>query len=134
MPLMKLNNTRVVPTTSGHTIVFKKGEPVYVPQEPRVIEACLAVGAEFVETTDKVAKDEADAPPPPPVELSTMEQKEKLDALFAEMMANQEEHREHFTALGRPNAFWVSSQVGFTVTAKELEQHWVEFKVKSKTQ
>ena len=127
MPQMKMNRNWRVPTLFGHTVVFPKGEPVFVPDDQRVIEACLSAGAEYV--------DASQAPTLPDmnegkaqVALSNTQRKETIFALFEVMSANQAEHRENFTAFGRPNAKFVSSKVGFEVTAKEVEEFWTEFR------
>jgi len=126
MPQLKMNRNWRVATPFGHTVKFKKGEPTWVPEDQRVLEACLAAGGEYV--------DSSQAPTLPDMEdgkvtapLTNTQRKEKVFTLFRTMVANQAEHRENFTAFGRPNAKFVSSQVGFEVTAKEVEEFWVEF-------
>lgn len=44
MPLMIGNRTDRVATTSGHSLNFEAGEATFVPEDARVIEACLQRG------------------------------------------------------------------------------------------
>lgn len=127
MPQMTMNRNWRVSTPYGHTIVFEKGEPRAIPDDPRVIEACRAAGAEYVDATQAPVLPDM-ASNGTPVALSNAQRKEKVFALFAEMSANQAAHRDNFTAFGRPNSKFVSAQAGFEVTAKQVEAFWTEFR------
>ncbi len=126
MPQMKMNRTWRVATTYGHTIMFEKGEIKFIPDDQRVIEACLAVGAEYVDAAEAPdLPDMADGKPAAP--LTGAQRKEKVFTLFREMVGNQAAHRENFTAFGRPSAKFVASTLGIDISAKEVEEFWTEF-------
>lgn len=126
MPLkLVMNRDRVVRTLSGHIVGFKKDVPTLVPDE--AIADCLKYGAapapgETLPEDDPLGLDETqkivDVPKTPG------ERKKRILQLFNEMRAKPQDHREHFTAAGRPRSNWVSATLGFDVPAPEIEEIW----------
>jgi hypothetical protein len=127
MPLkMVMLRDRVIRTLSGHSVQFKKSEAVEVPDV--AIAECLKYGAapadgeELPEEGVPGIEDEVkivDIPKTPG------ERKKRITQLFQEMRANAANHREHFTAAGRPRSNWVSNTLGFDVPAQEIEELWM---------
>ena len=130
MPQMKMARNWVENTTRGHTVYFTKNEPVFVADDHLLIEQCLSAGAEYVDASEAPSLPDMDDGKQV-VALSNAQRKEALVALFKEMVANQAANRDNFTAFGRPNAKFVSSKVGFEITAKEVEEHWNAFRAQS---
>ena len=124
MPMMQMPRNWTVRTASGHTLKFEKATPLYVPDDMLVLDACLAAGAEYV--------DKEQAAPRPDEGIvtnlpkTTQERTDRINALMREMAANQPEHRQHFTAYGRPSAKYAASALGFDVSAREIEVLWGE--------
>lgn len=125
MPLMLMARNWTVPTSFGHTIIFEKDTPLYVPDDQRIIEQCLGAGATYIEAAPALPDQEA---PPSPVTMTKDAVKAKCYELFKLMLDNSEDYRDNFTAFGRPNAKFVSSKLGFEVSAKEVEEHWISFR------
>jgi hypothetical protein len=123
MPMMQMPRAWTVRTKSGHTIKFKKDTPVYVPDDYRVIEACQAAGA--MPTSDSAPIERPDENTPTSnVPKTSTERLDRINAVLKEMAAHQGEHRQNFTAYGRPNTKYVSQRVGVDVSAKEVESLW----------
>jgi hypothetical protein len=128
MPLeMVMQRNRIVRSLSGHTIAFEKGKPILV--QDAAIKDCVQAGAvradgeELPETVvdelDEVGK-KIVVPP------AGLERKKMLLSFFKAMQMNQEAHRTHFTAAGRPRSNYVSQTLGFDVPAQEIEGLWNE--------
>jgi hypothetical protein len=126
MPQMKMNRNWVVATKRGHTVRFEKGVPVGVPDDTTVVEACLAAGAEYVNPNQAPVLPDM-SQPVAPAALTAAQRRDKVFAVFREMVANQAQHRDNFTAYGRPSAKYITSAVGFDVPAKDVEAHWAAF-------
>ena len=125
MPLeMMMHRNRIVRTLSGHTIGFKKGEPISVPDV--AVKECLAVGA-ILANGEELPESVIDSDEPKVVDIpkTPQERRKRIEKLFKEMVADPEPHRTHFTASGRPRSNWVSSTLGFDVPAQEIEEVWM---------
>ena len=111
---------RVVSSTSGHVIGFKKGEPTYVPPEAR--KDVIAAGG--------VPEDESFDPEPPKPEgpQEPTDPDERKLALFEAFSALVKKGvREDFTAGGTPHQKALATLLGWQVPAKERDAAWVEF-------
>lgn len=121
-----MHRNRVIRTLSGHSIQFVKGEPVSVPDT--AIKECVALGAVFAKGSEvpeaAVALLEDVPPKLQDVPKTPAERKKRILGLFREMIANQEAHRTHFAASGRPRARYVSDILNFDVPTQEIEEHW----------
>lgn len=124
MPQMVMPRNWTVRTNRGHIVRFRKGEPVNVPQDQFVIEECMKFGAEFVNKADMVLEDE-DAPDPT-APKTPAERKQRIVTLFKDMIKNQTQYRDHFTAQGRPNTPWVANYLKIDIAAAEVEAIWTE--------
>jgi hypothetical protein len=129
MPLMTMHRNWTVSSTRGHTIQFKKNEPVYVPGDINVIELCRQYGAEYADAADAdVHEGEDQAALEKRKEFSApksaAERNERVMRILRAMHASPDQFRERFTATGRPNARFVQSEVGFDVSPQEVEQLW----------
>ena len=115
---MKLNRDHVLRHTSGLSIKFVKGEPVYVP--PRMVADAIALGAEAsaddAEGAAKVMQE---------VEAAKNEKANRAgiieDAVRKMLARNQ---RGDFTAGGRPNLNVLFQLTDLRVTQEELEPIW----------
>lgn len=127
MPLqMVMHRNRVVRTLSGHSIAFEKGVPITVPD--LAVKECIQVGAIAVdgELPDEVHEDLGDEKKIVDIPADPTERKNRILKLFKEMQKNQEGHRSHFTAAGRPRSNYVSLTLGYDVAAQEIEDIWQE--------
>lgn len=124
MPQMVMNRNWTVRTLTGHTIAFEKGKKTHVPPDFKVIEECRRFGAEFVDEKDDIVP--SDGPVVTPLPRTPAERRAKILQLFAEMKDNQSEHRNHFTAAGRPAVRYVNTALGFDIGAPEIEDLWNE--------
>jgi hypothetical protein len=107
----------------GHTIVFKKDEPTWVPRE---IEAeAMAIGAVPVDGEVHVTEvDENPAKNAGPDDV--IERKEKIKTAIKQIVsANQ---RNDFSASGSPKVPALNRVLGFEVDAHERDVIWTEFK------
>ena len=111
-----MNRNRVVETTKGHVIGFKKGEPTFVPY------ACY----DEVQAAGAVPEEEI---PEDPVKVAADPQGGDRDALIAAAIEEivLKNAREDFTAGGAPHAKVISHKVGFTVDAHERDDAWTKF-------
>ena len=123
MPVMNMPRDFVVSTTSGHTVVFKDGENVVVPDVLAVIELCLKYGAKFV---DKIEEAKVLTPDVgnKPKRKAPGERRKMINELFRTMIDNQSDHRTHFTSAGEPSPEYVRDALGFDVHATEIESMW----------
>lgn len=112
-----LNRDHTLCTTLGHTIEFKKGEPVHVPHE--VWTHVQAIGATPVEDLPAL-KVNATAEPEDPVA-----RREAIMAGFAAMVEGGK--RESFMASGSPHVKALASQIGFLIDNKERDALWTAF-------
>lgn len=127
MPLeMVMHRNRVLRTLSGHTIAFEKGVAIAVPD--LAIKECVQAGAlpaDGLELPETVI-DEIDGIDRKVLAVapSGQEREKLIVSLFKAMQANQDNHRTHFTAAGRPRSNFVSDALGFDVSAHEIEGLW----------
>jgi hypothetical protein len=128
MPLqMVMSRNRIVRTLSGHTIQFVKNEPTMVPD--LAAKECFAFGAALADGQELPPAAEAalDADLPKVLQdqpKDAADRKKRILAVMKDMIANQESHRMHFAASGRPRARYVTEVLGFDVTTQEIEEHW----------
>lgn len=113
MPELILNRNYTLTTTKGHSVVFVKNKPTFVPNA--IYQEAIAIGAQPADGTDPdVLKDEVkDNTPVDPAERAPL----ILAAIEAITARNA---REDFTAAGTPTAAAVTKEVGFKVQAKEI--------------
>jgi len=112
-----LNRNKVITSTLGHSIEFRKGELTHVPKE--MWNDVIAVGA--VPETEIEEVEEKKAPV-----LTGPERKEMIFAAFTVLVEKNE--REAFTGNGSPHIRSVADVTGFPVDAKERDTMWAEFR------
>lgn len=113
-----MQRDRVVASTSGHAVAFKKGVPVYVPAEMHT--EVMNLGAE---------PDEALPEPTAPVSKEPTDPAVRQKAIFGafETIALRN-RREDFTAGGTPHLKVLFTELGWPVDARERDQAWEAFK------
>lgn len=124
MPIMTMPRDFVVSSTRGHTVAFKKDAPIHVPEDAALIEQCCRYGAQYAAGAQPVVIPLKDGKKGPTLPATIEDRTRVIGELLAEMRDNAAEHRENFTASGRPNAKFVSRSVGFEVPADEVERVW----------
>lgn len=105
-----LHRSFTLASVMGHTVVFKKGEPVYVP--PVLRAEAQAIGAIPVDEPE-----ELDEGAEPPIPVGVDRQEQVVAGILAIRGRNQ---REDFTAGGAPTVRALSKEVGFEVNGKEV--------------
>jgi hypothetical protein len=120
MPLFTLHRNHILRTTKGHTISFKKDQPINIP--PVVVSDAVAIGAIAVNNDVDVLGEEEKVVAP----LTAAERKAKVFDAFRTMAGR--EIREDFTASGVPNAKRLPALTGFEITSKERDTYWLEFR------
>jgi hypothetical protein len=123
--MMSMPRAYVIRTTQGFTLEFEKDTPVMVPDNLKVMEACRAAGAIYVDPQEMEVVVEREKAKPQYTPASPEERRKTILDLFREMKENQVQHRQNFTAVGRPNAKYVTSTLGFDVSVKEVETLWM---------
>lgn len=113
-----MQRDRVVASTTGHAVAFKKGVPTYVP--PEMHSEVLEMGAE-PETEIPETQKPAGAAPVDPGERRALIAKAMEDIVLAN-------NRDDFTAAGSPHNKAVSLKVGFQVDARERDKVWESLK------
>lgn len=113
-----MQRDRVVASTTGHAVAFKKGVPAYVP--PEMHAEVLEMGAE-PDTEIPETQKPAGAAPADPAERRAL----IANAMEDIVLAN---NREDFTAAGSPHNKAVSLKVGFPVDARERDKVWESLK------
>lgn len=113
MPELVLNRNYTLSTTKGHSVVFVKNKPTFVPNA--IYQEAIAIGAQPADGSDPdvLKDDEKDSTPADPAERAPL----ILAAIEAIIGRNL---REDFTAAGTPTAAAVSKEVGFRVQNKEI--------------
>lgn len=113
MPELILNRNYTLSTTKGHSVVFVKDEPTFVPNA--IYQEAIAIGAQPADGTDPdVLEDEVkDNTPADPADRAPL-----ILAAIETLTARND--REDFTAAGTPTAAAMSKEVGFKVQAKEI--------------
>lgn len=109
-----LNRDLAVSSIKGHTVVFKKDQPTYVPDE--LVSEVMEKGGVPVDGKPK-AEPEADNQPP---------EGEEREARIQEALVQirDGDDREAFTAAGKPSVKYVSEMVGFKVSSDETAPLW----------
>ena len=121
MPEYILNRNYVLRSTLGHSVAFKKNEPVFVP---KLIEReAVAIGAHPVEgdAPDMLPSEEVVTPP-----LTPDERAEQLFTAF-EMLVESNDSKD-FTGAGVPTVTAVKKLVEFDVDRNEITTAWAEYK------
>lgn len=117
-----MNRNHTVASTMGHAVEFLKGVPTHVP--PALYAEVQAAGA-LPET--EISEDEAPKSNEP---TDPVERKLALFAAFDKIALRG--RREDFTAGGAPHNAVLSTELGWTVAAKERDIAWAEFKIGGK--
>ena len=114
--LFTTTRDRVVATTKGHIISFKKGVPTYVPY----------IAYDEVQAAGAVPAEEL---PEDPVKAAMDPQGSERDGLIA--MAMEEvvlkNSPKDFTAAGMPHVKVLESKLGFSIDANERDAAWLKF-------
>ena len=110
------NRDRVVATTKGHTISFKKGVPTHVPYG--VYDEVQAAGAVPV---DELPDDSAKA-----VQEPQGGERDELIAMAIEEIVLRNNPKD-FTAAGVPHVKTLESKLGFQIDAHERDAVWTKF-------
>lgn len=119
MPMFVLNRDYVLRTTKGHSISFKKGQPVFVP--PVIERDAAAIGAECVDGEVKMLDDEEVV-----IELSPEDRREKIISAFRALETRNA--REDFTGTGQPAVKAVEKLSGVDTDRTEIAALWDEYK------
>lgn len=117
MPQFTMHRNFTLRTTKGHTIVFVKDKPVWVP--PMCLQDALAVGAKPVDDLPFEVLPEETGPPP---DLSPEQRQEKMHAAFNDILTRNV--RTEFTASGMPHIRRINELVGFDVSNAERDVAW----------
>lgn len=118
-----LQRDRVIRTTTGHSIEFKKGVPVYVP--PGAVRAAMDAGAVPI-ADDFVGGEDEDARPVMSAEaVDPVARKAKILEVLDTVVKRND--RDDFSAAGKPHVKAISELAGFKVDKKELELAWAEY-------
>lgn len=112
MSYFVLNRDLHLPSTSGHAVEFKKGEPVFVPTPMH--REVLALGAERTEAAPVETIETKDKTPQDPAERA----KQIEDAIRALTLRNK---REDFTAGGTAHLKALAEYLGWTPSGKERD-------------
>lgn len=125
MPIMIMPRDWTVRTRSGHTIQFKKDQPKSVPEDFLIIEECRRYGAECADPAANIALAD-EGPTVTDLPKTPLERRQRVLALFQEMKAHQEEHRNHFTATGKPSVRYAQTALGFDIASREVDDLWTQ--------
>lgn len=116
-----LNRNYVLGSTFGHSVLFEKDVPTFVPAQ--LISAALAIGA-LPEDGQPVEglheKPPEGSPPTDPAERSAL-------ILMAIESLAEKNLREDFTAAGSPTVDAVTREIGFRVQAREIALAWQKY-------
>ena len=118
-----LNRDFTVASTMGAAVEFKKGVSTHVP--PALYREVQAIGAI---PDDEIPEAAAGATTNEPSDPAA--RKEALFEAFDKIALRG--RREDFTAGGAPHNAVLSTELGWTVAAKERDLAWAEFKVGDK--
>lgn len=117
-----LNRDKVLSSVKGHTIEFKKGEPVYVPADMH--SEAMAIGALPTEALPEEPEVTGSEPTDPAErERVIMEAMENL------VLRNQ---RGDFLASGLPNVTAIKELIGFGIHHKERDVIWTKVLAKQR--
>jgi len=123
MPQFTLHRNHTLRTSKGHSILFKKGEPTWVP--PLCVEDVVAIGAVPVDgEVDVIPADAA-----PKAELTPAERKQKITDAIGILLARNE--RGDFTGNNMPHCKKLQAITDFEVSTDERDEVWREFQAKA---
>lgn len=117
-----LSRNLTVASVSGHAVEFKKGVATHVPKSMH--HEVLALGATPAgdASIEDVQFDDQKGPetiaPHDPAERSEM-----IKMALADIKTRNV--RDEFTATGKPKAKFVTTALGFEVSAREIEEQWL---------
>ena len=116
------NRDRVVASTSGHVIGFKKGVPQYVPPEAR--KDVYAAGG-TPEDEEYVPESEVKKPAAPEEPVDPAERRAAVFAVFKKLAERNK--REDFTAHNVPHAKALKAELGWELSGQERDILWEQF-------
>lgn len=116
-----MNRSRTIATTKGHTLTFEKGVALHVP--PEVYSEVMAAGGV---PEEELPEDEVR----PQTNEPTDPEERKLAVFIAYESIVTRGKREDFTAGGAPHIKAVNAELGWTITNKERDLTWAEFRTK----
>ena len=122
-----MHRDRVVASTAGHVIGFKKGEPTYVPPEARkdVMQAGgIPEDEDFDPDAEAKAKRAAENTEP----VDPVEREKAVFAVFEKLTLRNE--RGDFTANGVPNAKVLKAELGWELQGRDRDVLWEQFQQK----
>ena len=121
MKMIKMVSPRnfTLRTAKGHSVVFKKNEPVDVPLV--IFDDAQSVGAVPVDEADVPTEEETAAENIPVGD----EREAAIIASFDQVIARNE--RGDYTAGGVPKAKVIEALVGFEVDLREVRNLWTPF-------
>jgi hypothetical protein len=123
MPQYVLNRDYTLRSTMGHTVEFRKGEPVYVP--PLIEREVIAIGGECA---DGDGADPLEGVGNQPAEMSFEELTMKMEAAFKVIVERND--AKEFTGQGVPTVKAVERIIGVDIDRADLMSAWAEFKAK----
>lgn len=115
-----LHRNKVIASVMGLAIEFEKSVPTFVP--PFMYQEVIAAGGV---PESELTEDELRVGNPNEV-LDPVERKAALMKAFEVIVLRNV--REEFTAGGTPHNTIMAKELGWTVSAKERDVAWVEFK------
>ena len=114
-----LNRNYTLISRTGHAVMFKKGEPTYVPAPVRA--EAIGIGAVPVDGDTNVLPEEQVV-----VELTPEERREQLIKAFKTLQ--ERDLRGDFTGQGFPSITALKKLVEFDPDKKEVETLYVQFR------
>ena len=120
MPMFVLRRNHVVSSLYGHNIVFKTGQPTFVP--PICIPEVVAIGAECVDGPVDVLPPEVQEQIP----LTAQEREEMVMAAMQELVDKNDS--ADFTGAGVPKVKIIEKMTGIDVDVKEVQVIWQKYK------
>lgn len=122
MPDYVLNRDFNLGSTLGHRIVFKKGQPTFVP--PIIEREAVAIGAVRADGNDVQIAMQI---PEGAGQLSDAEMREQMVAAFDLIMERNDP--KDFTAAGVPTVKAVERITEFAVDRQTVSEAWAEYKL-----
>jgi len=114
MPWFTLQRNYVLSTTKGHSVNFKRGERVWVPQG--IVQDALSIGAVPEVPIDILPEEKEN------VVVADAKRKELIFGVFEKMLLRA--GRGDFTASGHPHPKKLEDLLGFEMPQKEREAMW----------
>lgn len=115
-----MHKTRVIASVMGLSIEFEKGVPTFVP--PYMYQEIIAAGG----VPESELSDEELKTGNPNEPLDPAERKAALMKAFDQIVLRNV--REEFTAGGSPHNAVMAKELGWTVSAKDRDAAWAEFR------